>query len=70
MKANEVDYHKGGEILVSDFRAGRLGRISLESPEIVALEADEVAAERERKAALEAEKEAKKALKKAGKRHT
>ncbi|AFU97268.1 ribosome biogenesis GTPase YlqF [Simiduia agarivorans] len=70
MKANEVDYYKGGEILVSDFRAARLGRITLETPEVIAQELLEVEQARALKAERDAEKEAKKALKKAGKRHT
>lgn len=70
MKQDEVDLHKGGEILISDFRAGRLGRITLEDPELVAAELIELDAERARKAEIAAEKEAQKALKKAGKRHT
>lgn len=70
MKANQVDFYKAGEILISDFRAGRLGRITLESPEVIATELEEIALERARKAAIDAEKEAQKALKKAGKRHT
>lgn len=70
MKANQVDFYKGGEILISDFRAVRLGRITLETPEAIEQELREIEAERARKAAIAAEKDAQKALKKAGKRHT
>ena len=69
-RQNQVDFYKAGEILVSDFRAGRLGRITLESPEVMAAEQIEIDRERERKAVKLAEKEARKALKRQGKRHT
>lgn len=70
MKAGQVDFHKAGEILVSDFRAGRIGRITLETPEEIAQETIEIEAMRvirEEKAAAKAEA---KAAKHSGKRHT
>ena len=33
MKGNELDYEKAARILLEEFRNGKLGRISLETPE-------------------------------------
>lgn len=44
------DLHKVSEVLLNEFRAGTLGRISLETPEMVEQEAREAAAEAARKA--------------------
>lgn len=52
------DLNKVSEVLLNEFRAGTLGRISLETPEMVEQEIQE-------SAAAEAEKEAKQAAKKA-----
>jgi ribosome biogenesis GTPase A len=45
------DLHKVSEILLNEFRAGTLGRISLETPEMVEREAQEAARAAEEKAA-------------------
>lgn len=47
------DLHKVSEVLLNEFRAGTLGRISLETPEIVEREAREAAAAEAAKAARE-----------------
>ncbi|WP_336367194.1 ribosome biogenesis GTPase YlqF [Marinobacter sp. C2H3] len=44
------DLHKVSEVLLNEFRAGTLGRLSLETPEMVEQEAREAAAEAARKA--------------------
>ena len=33
MKANELDYEKASKIVLEEFRNGKLGKISLETPE-------------------------------------
>jgi ribosome biogenesis GTPase A len=47
------DLHKVSEVLLNEFRAGTLGRISLETPEMVEREAQEAAAAEAEKAARE-----------------
>lgn len=51
-----VDFHKISTILLTEFRAGTLGPISLETPAVAAVEEVEVQRLREEKAALEAER--------------
>ncbi len=48
------DLHKVSEVLLNEFRAGTLGRISLETPEMVEQEAREAAAAEAEKAARDA----------------
>ncbi len=48
------DLHKVSEVLLNEFRAGTLGRISLETPEMVERELREAAEEEARKAAEQA----------------
>lgn len=54
------DLHKVSEVLLNEFRAGTLGRISLETPEMVEREAREAEAAAAEKAAREEESGAKK----------
>lgn len=56
-KGGLADLHKASEILVNEFRSGMLGRISLETPEMVAVEIVEADAEAEQKAKEKAERE-------------
>ena len=49
-----VDLEKISSILVSEFRGGKLGRITLETPDMIVAEEIIVAREQERKAAREA----------------
>ncbi len=64
-----IDLHKASELLLHEFRSGKIGQLSLETPEMAQAEEVEVAkllAEKE--AMKQAKKEADK-LKRAGKRH-
>ncbi|MGG7092950.1 ribosome biogenesis GTPase YlqF [Shewanella indica] len=64
-----IDLHKASELLLHEFRSGKIGQLSLETPEMAQAEEAEVAkllAEKE--AMKQAKKEADK-LKRAGKRH-
>ena len=56
-KGGLADLHKASEILVYEFRSGMLGRISLETPEMVSVEIVEAEAEAEQKAREKAERE-------------
>lgn len=56
-KGGLADLHKASEILVNEFRSGMLGRISLETPEMVSVEIVEAEAEAEQKAREKAERE-------------
>ena len=56
-KGGLADLHKASEILVNEFRAGFLGRISLETPEMVSAEIVLAAEEAEQKAKEKAERE-------------
>ncbi|MFM5336102.1 ribosome biogenesis GTPase YlqF [Aeromonas enteropelogenes] len=56
-KGGLSDLHKASEILVNEFRSGLLGRISLETPEMVSREIVEAEAEAEQKAKEKAERE-------------
>ncbi|WP_394202038.1 ribosome biogenesis GTPase YlqF [Shewanella waksmanii] len=64
-----IDLHKASELVLHEFRSGKMGQLSLETPAMVDVEKVEVAkiiAEKEAKKAARKEKEA---LKRAGKRH-
>ncbi|OEY66779.1 ribosome biogenesis GTPase YlqF [Marinobacter sp. X15-166B] len=50
------DLHKVAEVLLNELRSGQLGAISLETPEMVAQEASEHAAQQEREAAKKADR--------------
>jgi ribosome biogenesis GTPase A len=56
-KGGLADLHKASEILVNEFRSGMLGRISLETPEMVSAEIVLAAEEAEQKAKEKAERE-------------
>lgn len=58
------DLHKVSEVLLNEFRAGTLGRISLETPEMVEREAQEAEAAAAQKAAREEASGAKKGARK------
>lgn len=55
-KGGRVNLHKICEVLINELRAGKLGRITLESPEMIEAEKAAVAEEQARKAALKAER--------------
>ncbi|WP_076409552.1 ribosome biogenesis GTPase YlqF [Shewanella sp. UCD-KL12] len=64
-----IDLHKASELVLHEFRSGKMGLLSLETPEMIEVEKVEVAklvAEKEAKKQARKEKEA---LKRAGKRH-
>lgn len=64
-----IDLHKASELVLHEFRSGKMGLLSLETPEMIEIEKVEVAklvAEKEAKKQARKEKEA---LKRAGKRH-
>ncbi|MBO2628525.1 ribosome biogenesis GTPase YlqF [Shewanella indica] len=64
-----IDLHKASELLLHEFRSGKIGQLSLETPEMAQAEEAEVAKLLAEKEALkQAKKEADK-LKRAGKRH-
>lgn len=64
-----IDLHKASELLLHEFRSGKIGQLSLETPEMAQAEEVEVAKLLAEKEALkQAKKEADK-LKRAGKRH-
>jgi len=64
-----IDLHKASELVLHEFRSGKMGLLSLETPEMIEVEKVEVAklvAEKEAKKQARKDKEA---LKRAGKRH-
>lgn len=64
-----IDLHKASELLLHEFRSGKIGQLSLETPEMAQAEEVEVAKLLAEKEALkQAKKEADK-LKRSGKRH-
>ncbi|WP_345870822.1 ribosome biogenesis GTPase YlqF [Shewanella algae] len=64
-----IDLHKASELLLHEFRSGKIGQLSLETPEMAQAEEAEVAKLLAEKEALkQAKKEADK-LKRSGKRH-
>ncbi len=62
-KGGTVDLDKISRILLNELRSGQLGRITLETPEMMQAELIEVEKERERKAQKQAEREAQKQAK-------
>ena len=56
MAGGRVNLHKICEILLTELQSGKLGRISLETPEMVAQEKLEMIAEAEKKAAAKAKR--------------
>ncbi|GGW81740.1 ribosome biogenesis GTPase YlqF [Alteromonas halophila] len=56
MSGGRVNLHKICEVLLSELQSGKLGRVSLETPAMIASEKAEMAAEAERKAAAKAKR--------------
>lgn len=65
-----INFHKAAELLIHDIRAGNLGRLSFETPEMIEQEMIEVERIRAEKEAEKAAKEAAKQLRRSGKRQT
>ncbi|ABV87828.1 ribosome biogenesis GTPase YlqF [Shewanella pealeana] len=63
-----IDLHKASEVLLHDFRAGRIGQLSLETPEMAEIEKAEVAKLLAEKEAKEEAKREQERLKRSGKR--
>lgn len=57
-RGGRVDTERAARILINDFRAGRIGRITLETPAMIEAELVVVAAEREARAAKKAARKA------------
>lgn len=64
-----IDLHKVSELVLHEFRSGKMGQLSLETPEMAEIEKAEVALVMAEKAAKEEKKKEKERLKQAGKRH-
>ncbi|GIU43036.1 ribosome biogenesis GTPase YlqF [Shewanella sp. 10N.261.52.F9] len=63
-----IDLHKASEVLLHDFRAGRIGQLSLETPEMAEIEKIEVAKLLAEKQAKEEARKEQERLKRSGKR--
>ncbi|ABZ76328.1 GTP-binding protein HSR1-related [Shewanella halifaxensis HAW-EB4] len=63
-----IDLHKASEVLLHDFRAGRIGQLSLETPAMAEIEKAEVAKLLAEKEAKEEAKREQERLKRSGKR--
>ncbi len=63
-----IDLHKASEVLLHDFRAGRIGQLSLETPAMAEIEKAEVAKMLAEKEAKEEAKREQERLKRSGKR--
>ena len=64
-----IDLHKASELLLHEFRSGRIGQLSLETPEMAAIEKVEVAKMLEEKEAERQRKLEERKKKHSGKRH-
>ncbi|WP_299006749.1 ribosome biogenesis GTPase YlqF [uncultured Shewanella sp.] len=64
-----IDLHKVSELLLHEFRSGKIGLLSLETPEMAEIEKAEVARIQAEKAEKEALKREQEKLKRSGKRH-
>ncbi|NRB24624.1 ribosome biogenesis GTPase YlqF [Shewanella sp.] len=64
-----IDLHKVSELVLHEFRSGKMGQLSLETPEMAEIEKAEVALVMAEKAVKEEKKKEKERLKQAGKRH-
>ncbi|GGP83360.1 ribosome biogenesis GTPase YlqF [Shewanella ulleungensis] len=64
-----IDYHKVSELLLHDYRSGRIGLLSLETPEMAEAEKIEVARVLAEKEAIKQQKIEQEKLKRSGKRH-
>ena len=64
-----IDLHKVSELVLHEFRSGKMGQLSLETPEMAEQEKAEVAVTMAEKAAKDEKRKEKERLKQAGKRH-
>ncbi|WP_412496312.1 ribosome biogenesis GTPase YlqF [Shewanella chilikensis] len=64
-----IDLHKASELLLHEFRSGKIGQLSLETPEMAQAEGAEVAKLLAEKEALKQAKKEADRLKRSGKRH-
>lgn len=64
-----IDLHKASELVLHEFRSGKMGLLSLETPAMAEVEKVEVAKLIEEKEAKQKARKEKEALKRAGKRH-
>ncbi|WP_040572225.1 ribosome biogenesis GTPase YlqF [Shewanella benthica] len=64
-----IDLHKVSELVLHEFRSGKIGQLSLETPEMAEQEKAEVAVKMAEKAAKDEKRKEKERLKQAGKRH-
>ncbi|MBE7216633.1 ribosome biogenesis GTPase YlqF [Shewanella benthica] len=64
-----IDLHKVSELVLHEFRSGKMGQLSLETPEMAEEEKAEVAVIMAEKAAKDEKRKEKERLKQAGKRH-
>ncbi|SQH76998.1 Ribosome biogenesis GTPase A [Shewanella benthica] len=64
-----IDLHKVSELVLHEFRSGKMGQLSLETPEMAEQEKAEVAVIMAEKAAKDEKRKEKERLKQAGKRH-
>ncbi|AQS36544.1 ribosome biogenesis GTP-binding protein YlqF [Shewanella psychrophila] len=64
-----IDLHKVSELVLHEFRSGKMGQLSLETPEMAEIEKAEVAVIMAEKAAKEDKRKENEKLKLAGKRH-
>lgn len=64
-----IDLHKASELLLHEFRSGKIGQLSLETPEMAQAEEAEVAKLLAEKEALKQAKKEADRLKRSGKRH-
>ncbi|MCJ8304712.1 ribosome biogenesis GTPase YlqF [Shewanella sp.] len=64
-----IDLHKVSELVLHEFRSGKMGQLSLETPEMAEQEKAEVAVVMAEKAAKDEKRKEKERLKQAGKRH-
>lgn len=64
-----IDLHKVSELVLHEFRSGKMGQLSLETPEMAEIEKAEVAILKAKKEAIQQAKEEAEKLKRSGKRH-
>ncbi|WP_394132155.1 ribosome biogenesis GTPase YlqF [Shewanella maritima] len=64
-----IDYHKVSELLLHEFRSGKIGLLTLETPEMAEVEKKEVARILAEKEAIKQQKLEQEKIKRSGKRH-
>jgi len=64
-----IDLHKVSELVLHEFRSGKMGQLSLETPEMAEIEKAEVAILKAKKEAAQQAKDEAEKLKRSGKRH-